>query len=165
MVITFFYDRGKKTNSTKKNRRFPSPSSHHFLAKSPSRPNFWVGRLNGSLRNKKSYPSRGTRGLELYTLAICCPHENILVAFCAFSANVATALLLSYFDVGPTLFQRFYKIHILIAINVLLGLNVTICSRKERNENFLVVAKSSPFPCTINPNSSRCVRCGKQTLG
>ena len=47
-----FSDREKKTNSGKKIRRFPS-SSHHFLAKSPSRANFWAGNLNGSLRNKR----------------------------------------------------------------------------------------------------------------
>ena len=65
-----FFDREKKTNSPKKIRRFPSSSpspasasaSHHFLAKSPSRTNFGEGHLNGSLRNKKSYPSRRTGG-------------------------------------------------------------------------------------------------------
>ena len=64
-----FFEREKKTNSPKKIRRFPSSSpsspaspSHQFLAKSPSRANSWVGHLNGSLRNRKSYPSRRTWG-------------------------------------------------------------------------------------------------------
>ena len=60
-----FFEREKKTNSPKKIRRFPSSSpspSHHFLAKSPSSANFWVGHLNGSLRNKKSYLPRRTWG-------------------------------------------------------------------------------------------------------
>ena len=64
-----------------------------------------------------------------------------------FSANVATASLQRCFDVGPTFFQRFYNMPLLIAISVLQGLTGIICSKKEKMRSIWL----SPDHLLLNP--------------
>ena len=82
-----------------------------------------------------------------YMFSIHSYHKNLLVVLGKFSANVASALLQRCFDVGPTFFQRFYNMPLLIAISVLQGLTGIICSKKEKMRSIWL----SPDHLLLNP--------------